>query len=155
MSGVSPTSVPPPVAQPARRRFLDIVLGTSAAAFLASVFYPILAFLRTPPEEEVEVSEVKVGKAADLPLNDSKVFKFGEKAAIAVKMPSGEIRAFEATCTHLACTVQFRPDRGIIWCACHNGMYDLTGRNIAGPPPRPLAPLKVSERNGDLFVGKS
>jgi Rieske Fe-S protein len=27
----------------------------------------------------------------------------------------------------------------LIWCACHNGRFDLQGRVLDGPPPRPLA----------------
>ena len=39
--------------------------------------------------------------------------------------------------------MEFRKDRKLIWCNCHNGQYDLTGRNIAGPPPKPLTPYAV------------
>ena len=58
--------------------------------------------------------------------------------ALVVRTPTGEVKAFNATCSHLACTVQYRTDLEHIWCACHNGHYDLNGKNIAGPPPRPL-----------------
>jgi Rieske Fe-S protein len=30
------------------------------------------------------------------------------------------------------------PGDSVIWCACHNGRFDLDGRVLAGPPPRPL-----------------
>ena len=55
---------------------------------------------------------------------------------------TGNYRALSATCTHLGCIVQYRSDLQEIWCACHNGLYDLNGRNISGPPPRPLAATK-------------
>ena len=45
-------------------------------------------------------------------------------------------RAFAGTCTHLACTVQYRESQNDIFCACHNGVYDIEGRNVSGPPPR-------------------
>ena len=32
-----------------------------------------------------------------------------------------------------------------IWCACHNGLYDLAGRNVSGPPPRPLEVFEVHD----------
>jgi len=32
----------------------------------------------------------------------------------------------------------------VIWCACHNGRFDLDGRVLSGPPPRPLAAFKTS-----------
>jgi Rieske Fe-S protein len=35
-----------------------------------------------------------------------------------------------------------------IWCACHNGTYDLEGRVASGPPPKPLEELAVKVRCG-------
>jgi Rieske Fe-S protein len=76
---------------------------------------------------------------------------FGSAPVLLVRTPAGELRAFSATCTHLDCTVQYRPDLEHVWCACHNGHYDLEGRNIAGPPPRPLTPFDIN-LNGDEIV---
>jgi Rieske Fe-S protein len=56
------------------------------------------------------------------------------------------VRAFNALCTHIDCTVKYRADKGDIFCACHEGVYDLNGRNISGPPPRPLEVYKVTLR---------
>jgi cytochrome b6-f complex iron-sulfur subunit len=50
--------------------------------------------------------------------------------------------------------VQYRPDRHDIWCACHNGIYDLNGRVVGGPPPRPLEEYKVNVRGEDIVVSK-
>ena len=72
-----------------------------------------------------------------------------------MRTASGELRAFSAICTHLNCTVQYRDDLGHIWCACHNGHYDLNGRNIAGPPPRPLEALVVNVRGDQIVVRKA
>lgn len=41
-----------------------------------------------------------------------------------------------------------------IWCACHNGVYDLNGKNISCPPPRPLEPFKVNVRGDQIVVMK-
>ena len=65
---------------------------------------------------------------------------------------SGELRALTAKCTHLDCTVQYRAERSDIWCACHNGTYDLKGQNVSGPPPRPLAPLEVITRGEKIVL---
>ena len=58
----------------------------------------------------------------------------------------GELRAFSAVCTHLDCTVQFKGDTSQLWCACHNGTYDLGGNVVSGPPPRPLERFVVNVR---------
>ena len=47
---------------------------------------------------------------------------------------------------------QYRDDIGHIWCACHNGHFDLNGRNIAGPPPEPLEAFDVAVRGNDIVV---
>jgi Rieske Fe-S protein len=57
-------------------------------------------------------------------------------------------------CTHLDCIVQYREDIGHIWCACHNGHYDLNGANIQGPPPRPLSRYTVVEQGDRIIVSK-
>jgi cytochrome b6-f complex iron-sulfur subunit len=44
------------------------------------------------------------------------------------------------------CTVEYRPAEGDIFCNCHNGVYDLNGHNVSGPPPRPLEEYKVTLR---------
>jgi Rieske Fe-S protein len=41
-----------------------------------------------------------------------------------------------------------------VWCACHNGRFDLTGRNVGGPPPRPLDQLEVAVRGDDVVVSR-
>ena len=137
-----------------RRNFLTVLLGGAATASLASVVYPISEYLIPPPERTPDVSEVQVCKVGELGLNDSKVFQFGERAGILIKTPTGELKAFDATCTHLACTVQYRPEKADIWCACHTGVFDLEGKNVSGPPPRPLTPFKVTLQNGEITVSK-
>ena len=59
---------------------------------------------------------------------------------------TARVKAFNAVCTHLQCTVEFRPAKADIFCNCHNGVYNLNGRNVSGPPPRPLEEYKVTLR---------
>jgi len=138
-----------------KRDFLKWVLSGGLVAFAASVLYPILAYLKPPEQGEVEVSSVKVGKLADIPKDSGQIVKFGSKPVILLRTAAGELRAFSATCTHLDCTVQYRKDFGVIWCACHNGKYDLNGHNISGPPPRPLNEYKVILQGEEVFVSKN
>src|SRR3972149_4556728 len=137
-----------------RRDFLKYLLGGSLIAWLASVFYPVLAYLKPPKQGEVEVSSVKGGKLSEIEKESGRIVKFGTKPVILIRTASGELRAFSATCTHLDCTVQFKKDAGIIWCACHNGQYDLNGRNIAGPPPRPLDEYRVIVQAEEVLISK-
>ena len=135
-----------------RRGFLNALLGGGIAAFLGLIVYPVMRFLEPPKLPEAGVSSVLVGKASELLPNEGKLFKFGRKPGLLIRTPEGEFRAFIAVCTHLDCTVQYRSDMQMIWCACHNGRYDLNGINVAGPPPRPLTPLEVHLKGDDLYV---
>lgn len=139
-----------------RRRFIDWWLGTSAAAFLLSVLYPVARYLIPPAVAESTAASVTLPvKAPDVKPNSGQIFKFGNRPAILVRTPAGELKAFSAVCTHLNCTVQYRSDLGHIWCACHNGHFDLNGQNIAGPPPRPLDGFTVNVRGTQIVVSKN
>ncbi|MBI3003359.1 MAG: Rieske 2Fe-2S domain-containing protein [candidate division NC10 bacterium] len=139
-----------------RRSFLNWFLATGVGAFLGSALYPIARYLNPPRVEESSAASVTLDlKAADIRSNTGRIFKFGTEPGILVRTPVGELRAFSAVCTHLACTVQYREDLQHIWCACHNGHYDLTGKNIAGPPPRPLEAHAVNVRGEKIVVSRA
>jgi Rieske Fe-S protein len=129
-----------------RRTFLDLVLGVGFVSTALSFFYPLWRYLIPPASAEPTTNSVVAGKAADFKANSGAVVKFGSKPAIIVRTPDGELRAFSAVCTHLDCTVQYKPDTSQIWCACHNGLYDLSGSVVSGPPPRPLESFTVNLR---------
>lgn len=134
-----------------RRTFLDRLLGAWAAGVVGSILYPVVRYLVPPDVPEAATLTVSVGSATSLAPNSGRIVPFGSTPVILLRTPAGELRAYSATCTHLDCTVQYRPDFEHIWCACHNGHYDLQGRNIAGPPPRPLTAFDIN-LNGDEIV---
>ncbi|TAK51066.1 MAG: Rieske (2Fe-2S) protein [Bacteroidetes bacterium] len=140
--------------QPKKRDLLKLVLTGGLVAWAGSVFYPIFAYLKPPKQPEVEVSNVKAGKLADIPKESGTIVKFGSKPVILVRSAKDELRAFDATCTHLDCTVQYSKEKGMLWCACHNGTYDLTGRNVGGPPPRPLEEYRVIIQGEEVLISK-
>jgi len=122
--------------------------GTTAVAFL----YPVLRYLVPPKVVDLGSDSVVAGRVGELKPNNAKIFRFGSRPAILLMTAAGEYRALSAVCTHLSCTVQYRKDLENIWCACHNGHYDLNGRNIAGPPPRPLEVFLVHVRGDEIVV---
>ncbi len=139
-----------------RRRFLNWFLGTTAGAFIASIMYPLGRYLNPPKIEEAPTRSVTLAiKPTDVKTNSGQIFKFGSQPGILVRTPAGELTAFSAICTHLACTVEYRADLSHIWCACHNGHYDLNGKNIAGPPPRPLEEYTANVRGDQIVVSKA
>ncbi len=137
-----------------RRRVVEVLLGGGLFASVVSFVYPVLRYLIPPPVADLGGDEVVASKVGDLKPNGSKVFRFGTRPALLLMTAEGEYRAVSAVCTHLSCTVQYRNDLHEIWCACHNGLYDLNGRNISGPPPRPLEAYQVHVRGDEIVVSR-
>lgn len=138
-----------------RRTLLKAFLGGGILASLSSFLYPVLRYLVPPAETNLGVDSVVAATASELKPNSAKIFRFGSKPALLIRTAEGEYRAMSATCTHLSCTVQYRKDVQQIWCACHNGMYDLNGRNVSGPPPRPLEQYQVHVQGDEIQVMRS
>lgn len=138
-----------------RRRFLDGFLWSSVTALGGAILYPVARFLSPPRRPEAATRQVLASKVSEMPRGRWKLFPFGAEPGILVEIEPGEYRAFSATCTHLDCTVQLDEESRRMWCACHNGWYDLTGRNVAGPPPRPLTAFDVKVVGDDIFVTRT
>ncbi len=133
---------------------LSWLLGGGALASIASFLYPVLRFLNPPLITEAAVNEVVAGKVQDLKPNSGKIIKFGNKPALLVRVSDTEWKAFSAVCTHLNCTVQYRDSTEQIWCACHNGTYDLNGHVVSGPPPNPLVEYAVNLRGDEVIISR-
>ena len=141
-----------------RRNWLLAALSTGFAATIGVVSYPVVRFLwprkATVAGAAQAVAPFRVNQLPNAPGNP---FDFRGKPCLVVLTPEGQqrlaqgaalqpddVRAFNALCTHVDCTVQYRPETGDIFCNCHDGVYDLKGRNVSGPPPRPLESYRVT-----------
>ena len=140
--------------EPARRRLMQVLLGGGLLASAAAFLYPVLRYLVPPAATDLGGDSVVAAKVGDLKANSGKIFRFGSRPGLLVRTADGEYRAMSAVCTHLNCTVQYRSDVREVWCACHNGFYDLNGRNVAGPPPRPLESYVVHINGDDVVVSR-
>jgi len=138
-----------------RRNIIFWIFGGGFIGSLISFLYPVIRFLNPPAVSEASVNEVADGKVQDLTPNTGKIIKFGTQPVLLIRLAQSEWRAFSAVCTHLGCIVQYDGARRIIWCACHNGQYDLNGKVIAGPPPAPLTEYVVHLRGDQIVVSRS
>jgi Rieske Fe-S protein len=138
-----------------RRDFLDLWLKFAGSALGVFVLYPIARYLVPPSIPEAVTRRVAAAKTSELKPGSFKTFAFGSQPGILIRSPDGSYRALSAVCTHLGCTVQYKNAERLIWCACHNGRYDLDGRNVSGPPPRPLERYVVHVEGEDVIVEKA
>ena len=74
-------------------------------------------------------------KSADMAKNSARDIVMGEKSFTLVI----------GLCTHLGCIPSFDAKSKNFICACHGGVFDASGINTFGPPPRPLdiPPFKI------------
>lgn len=134
-----------------RRHWLVRTLEGGIAATFVALLYPVARFLR-PREATVSgateiVAPYRVHELR--PDSDGRApapFDFGGTPCLLFKKADNEVKAFNAICTHTDCTVEYRAAKGDIFCACHNGVYNLDGQNVSGPPPRPLEEYNVALR---------
>ena len=137
-----------------RRGILRWILGGGFAASVVSFLYPAFRFMNPPAMPEAAVNEASAGKVGDLKPNSGKIVKFGSRPVLLIRTSDAEWRALSAVCTHLNCTVQYQEAGRQIWCACHNGLYDLNGRVISGPPPKPLEEYAVHIRGEEVVIAR-
>ncbi|MCX5200656.1 Rieske (2Fe-2S) protein [Streptomyces sp. NBC_00237] len=97
--------------------------------------------------------------AEGLPPGESIAFRYpgDEDRAVAVRLDDGSLVGYSAVCTHLACAVLWRKERGSegeLYCPCHEGVFDArTGEVTAGPPPRGLPKVVVVEEvDGSIWA---
>jgi thiosulfate dehydrogenase [quinone] large subunit len=100
-------------------------------------------------------SGTPIGAAAAVPVGQAKSFTdpaTGSPAWV-VHPSSSAFVAFNATCTHAGCPVQYDPANVQFVCPCHGGVYDArTGKVLQGPPPAPLQRIPVRVVSGQLRV---
>jgi Rieske Fe-S protein len=138
----------------ARRDFAKFLVLTSGAFVAGQGWIAAQHLLRrnrpAPPRQ-------KIASASELPIGGVKSFSYPSEhdRCLLVRLSEKELVAFNQSCTHLSCAVIPKVKEGVFLCPCHEGYFDLrTGKNIAGPPPRPL-PRVLLEIEGDdiLAVG--
>lgn len=134
-----------------RRRFLSqAVMGFGALFGLGLLGVRFLQFL-IPERKDKRYEAVLIGAESKVPLGDAVPLEFGKQKLMVLRTDEGVV-AFSRRCTDLGCLVSWSKDRQEFVCPCHQGVFDKTGRNIAGPPPRPLDRFEVVKRGEQLYV---
>lgn len=74
---------------------------------------------------------VEVALLADLPDGSAQRFTTAAFDGYVVN-DGGEVRALSSVCTHMGCTLSYRPDWRDLRCPCHGASFDLQGRLANG-----------------------
>ena len=148
-----------------RRDFIQATVATIGSLIGAVIAVPSILFLLSPSLKTEENTDlIDLGSLEDYPVGIPTRFDFTltkvngwERTATnyglyVVRKSDSEVRVFSDICTHLGCRVTWHPDQEHYISPCHDGHFDILGKNISGPPPRPLDEFITKIENGNLSV---
>jgi cytochrome b6-f complex iron-sulfur subunit len=138
-----------------RRRFVDLLLGASALAWVASVAYPVIRYLKPLPQTgPTGPTHLTRDEAAKLEQNKFVIVPVSGQRVI-VLQSQDQLFAFGAKCTHEGCTITYLPGQSVMWCPCHDGRFDMNGRVLSGPPPQPLTKyVALRQPDGSIIISE-
>jgi len=137
-----------------RREFTKSLVVVSCAAFAANATLVTINARRRAPEPAGAAPRLLLPGAGAMPERSARVFQYQGRACLLVRLGAERFAAFEQKCTHLGCPVLYRPERQVLECPCHAGVFDAaTGNVLAGPPPRPLPTVALeTTKGGELWA---
>ena len=136
----------------ARRDFAKFLVLTSGAFVAGQAWIAAKSLVRA---NRPVPGRVRIASLAAVALGSATMFAYpGEHdPCLLIRMPDGKLLAYSQKCTHLSCAVVPELDKGILRCPCHEGIFELaTGRNIAGPPPRPLPVIELEVVGDEVYA---
>lgn len=136
----------------ARRDFAKFLVLTSGAFVAGQAWIAAQSLIRS---RRPAPGRAKIGTLSALPLGSATMFSYPtpHDRCLLIRTRDDQLLAYDQKCTHLACAVVPKLEEGVLHCPCHEGYFDLaTGRNIAGPPPRPLTKITLEVVGDDIFA---
>jgi menaquinol-cytochrome c reductase iron-sulfur subunit len=148
-----------------RRQALKALIVGIDSLIAAMLAVPVLGYLLTPLVRKTGAAVwVELGPAADFHRSEPRRVDFRYTSEVgytaesvsgfAYVVPGAGSTPFvlSPVCTHMGCNVVWNSEKQRFLCPCHGGQYLADGRNVAGPPPRPLDRLPVRVENGVLMI---
>jgi thiosulfate dehydrogenase [quinone] large subunit len=126
--------------------------GASAAASAEASAGPVAAAATPAPAGTVIGSMSHLSHDRPLGFADPRT---GDPSAVLL-LPSGKVVAFDLTCTHAGCEVEYDPSSTMLICPCHGATFDPKhgARPVAGPTDQPLTalPIHVDPGTGQITL---
>jgi menaquinol-cytochrome c reductase iron-sulfur subunit len=150
-----------------RREFVKIVMVVLGAIMGVIMGIPLIGYLVSPATKvRKQEAWVPLGPLENYPVGVPTLFSFtratvnGWEKTVnsfgAYVMRNSEspddITVFSNWCTHLSCRVRWEEGERVYVCPCHDGIFDIDGNVVAGPPPKPLTEYENKVEEGNLFI---
>lgn len=139
--------------QVTRREFCNFLFLTSSALFLGAAGFAGKSVYDS--RFEPQFAPLKIEGANRLQAGESLNFHYPKESdsAILVRAKDGNFYAYGQKCTHLSCPVYYAKEADRLECPCHEGGFDVRdGRNLYGPPPRPLDKIEIETRGEEVWA---
>lgn len=146
-----------------RRKFFSRVTGWIAGLIGMAMAIPLVGYIVSPayrrrPEDWLDLgslSDLKPGEPLELSstvtVNDGWMKSSEVKSVWAVRQKDDSVTLYSPLCTHLGCGYHWDRSDQTFKCPCHNSVFDIGGKVIKGPAPRPLDQLPVKVEGGKLL----
>lgn len=150
-----------------RRDFVTLVASFLGTIMGLMIGIPGIGYLISPAMKSTKKESAKIllGSINDYPINEPTLFSFTrvqkhgwEKTfqsygIYILRQPGDKVTALSNVCTHLSCRVNWQAEQQSFICPCHDAHFDMEGKVISGPPPRPLDsyPIEVDDQ-GNLTL---
>ena len=135
-----------------RRDFTKFMVLTSFAFAVGQLWIGAQNFLR---RRRGEPAMQRIANVDEVPVGGALSFDYpaAHDTCLLLRTDQNAFIAFSQKCTHLSCAVVPQPDKGRLFCPCHEGSFDLkTGAPIAGPPRRPLPKINLQISGGGIYA---
>ncbi len=148
-----------------RRDFIKSTAAIVGGIIGAGILLPAIGFLFGPAwRKDEDNALVDLGPLDQYPIGTPRFSQFtrtkvngwertGMSYGVFVVRPDEtQVHVLSNICTHLGCHVAWHPNLRHYVSPCHDGHFDILGKNISGPPPRPLDEFKTKIEGGRLFI---
>jgi len=135
-----------------RRELLQAAVLASGALFAGTAVLAIRGALAGTGVTTAPLAIARLGEVAE---GQARYFSYPtpDDQAMLLHLPGGRFVAYSQRCTHLSCAVYYQPERGRLYCPCHEGVFSPeTGDPVAGPPQRRLAQIALRQEGDTLFA---
>jgi Rieske Fe-S protein len=137
-----------------RRTFVNTLLGGWFFTSLAGGVFALLRFAFPTLGKEPDFVILKPEDYLDIPVNSTKAFAWGGKLGLFFRKSDGNLMALKGVCSHMECNIAYKPEERKFYCSCHKGWFDENGKNIQGPPPKPLEIFVYTVEEDKLIVAR-
>ena len=140
-------------AKPSRRRFLNWLWTGLAALAGIEIFWFMSSLLknrRKREEKRLTLQLIDAGMVQDY--RPGQITAITDGSFYLACLEDGSFIALSRTCTHLGCSVPWDNTQQKFVCPCHGSTFDLAGRVLTAPAPRPLDYYPVRIENGLIRV---